>query len=90
MISVERVESSKRSPSCAKLFGGVEAEAANVGTDHGQLEHRGEFEDVSDADFVVPPSAEVVTQPFADMRPGSRKLKNWSADRNVGIRRYSL
>jgi len=61
VITREGIESTKCSPSRAERLRSVAAKAADIGTDHWNLEQGGEFEDLGNAGAVVVPEREVVT-----------------------------
>ena len=60
-LPVERVEGAQPGPAGAECLGGVVTEAADVSTDHGDLEDGGELKDTADGVSVVVPCRQVVS-----------------------------
>lgn len=74
MVPHEWVEGSQSGPSSAKSLGRVAGESTNVRSDHGNLVDGCEVENTSDAETILLPGADIVTEPLAYILTKTDKL----------------
>lgn len=78
VVTVKRLEGAEHGPSRTELLSGIPVKAADVGSNHGHLEHGIELQHLPNAQAVMLPARVVVTQPVRGM--GSRASKGRACD----------